>query len=439
MSAFDKVIGYSAEKKELRQIADVLKNGEAYAKLGVAAPRGLLLHGEPGVGKTLMATALVKESGRKVFLCRKDKPNGDFVKAIRSTFREATEAAPSIVFLDDMDKFTNGDENHRDAEEYVTVQSCIDDVKGKDVFVLATANNIRTLPRSLLRAGRFDRVIRIRSPRGADAVKIIRHYLDGKSFVGDMDAETIARIMDGRSCAELETVINEAGLFAGFERAERITMDHFLAACLKTVFDVTGKFDDDDDCCDEEEKSAAPEPAAILPQIVYHEAGHAVISEVLCPGSVTLISARACKGRIGGFTSYYNDNSLSPLRWQQTRALAALGGMAAIEQKFGIEDSGNSEDLNQARRILTDLITENAICGFRYLDSPYRPSNDLLADQEKAAVSELERYYRRAKEILTLNAAFLEKIAAALAQKGLLTARDIETIKNECGALRRAG
>lgn len=79
MSKFDKIIGYSAVKKELKQIADTLKNREVYAKLGVSSPRGLLLYGEPGVGKSLMASAVIEESGRKAFVCRKDQPNGDFV------------------------------------------------------------------------------------------------------------------------------------------------------------------------------------------------------------------------------------------------------------------------------------------------------------------------------------------------------------------------
>ena len=150
MKAIDKIIGYSGIKDELRQISDILKNSEAYKKLGVSAPRGLLLYGEPGVGKSLMSSAVIEESGRKTFTCRKDKPNGDFVKHIKDTFDKAAENAPSIVYLDDMDKFTNGDERHPDAEEYVTVQSCIDEVKGKDVFVLATVNNIHNLRYILL-------------------------------------------------------------------------------------------------------------------------------------------------------------------------------------------------------------------------------------------------------------------------------------------------
>ena len=216
MSKFDMIIGYGAVKKDLLQIADTLKNQEHYKKLGVSAPRGLLLYGEPGVGKSLMATAVIEASGRQALVCRKDQPDGDFVKQIKETFDQAVENAPSIVLLDDMDKFSNGDPRHPDTEEYVTVQSCIDEVKGKEVFVLATVNNMRCLPRSLHRAGRFDRVVEIDTPHGHDAAEIIDHYLKSKKVVADVDVKTIARIMDGRSCAELETVIHEAGLSAGY-------------------------------------------------------------------------------------------------------------------------------------------------------------------------------------------------------------------------------
>lgn len=103
MSAFDKIIGYSAIKKELRQISDTLKNKDVYAGLGVSAPKGLLLYGEPGVGKSLMASAIIEESGRKVFTCRKDKPNGDFVKEIKATFDKAAENAPSKLIRNNPD------------------------------------------------------------------------------------------------------------------------------------------------------------------------------------------------------------------------------------------------------------------------------------------------------------------------------------------------
>lgn len=182
MNEFDKIIGYKDIKAELIRLCDVLKNNEKYKALGVTPIGGLLLNGDPGVGKTLMANCFIKESGRKAFVCRKNKPDGEFVNGIKNVFTEATENAPSIVFLDDMDKFANEDNYHRNAEEYVTVQSCIDEAKGKDVFVLATTNGTNNLPDSLLRAGRFDTVINVDAPKGEDAVEIVKYYLAQKEI-----------------------------------------------------------------------------------------------------------------------------------------------------------------------------------------------------------------------------------------------------------------
>ena len=430
MKAMDKIIGYSSIKRELKQIGDTLKNREVYDKLGVSSPRGLLLYGEPGVGKSLMAAAIIEESGRQAYICRKDKPNGDFVKYIKETFDKAAENAPSIVFLDDMDKFTNGDERHPDAEEYVTVQSCIDEVKGKEVFVLATVNNIRNLPRSLRRAGRFDRTIEVEAPRGRDAEAIIAHYLGSKKFVEGVDAKTIARIMDGRSCAELETVINEAGLYAGYQRAECITMDHFMEACMRTIFDVAAKSPDDED--DEDYYSTLSKSNNMISQIVYHEAGHTVVSEILCPESVTLVCAYSRSGNNGGFTDYYNDRSSTPLYWAKTRIIGSLAGMAAVEQVFGIFDAGNSRDLDQAFSEAKELVVSNCICGLHLHSNGYDDSQHLCAAQEQAVSAEVEKYYKKAKEVLACNREFLDKLAAALAKKGMLVMSDIKEIKESC-------
>ena len=428
MKAIDKIIGYAGIKGELMQISDTLKNNEVYKKLGVSAPRGLLLFGAPGVGKSLMASAVIEESGRKTFTCRKDKPNGDFVKHIKDTFDKAAENAPSIVYLDDMDKFTNGDERHPDAEEYVTVQSCIDEVKGKDVFVLATVNNIRNLPNSLYRAGRFDRTIEVDAPHGKDAEKIIEHYLKSKRFVDGVDHKTIARIMDGRSCAELETVINEAGLYAGYERAEYITMDHFMEACMRTIFNVAASSDDDYD----EDYYSSLDCGNSFAHIIWHEAGHAVVSEVLCPESITIVSAHSRAGNPGGFTAYYNERNTAPLYWTKSRIVGSLGGMAAIEQKFGFFDAGNSRDLDQAFDATKDLVVSNCVCGLHLHKNMYEDSQHLWSAQEQAVSAEVEKYYRKAKEILSANSEFLNKVAEALEKKKLLVMADIKAIKETC-------
>ena len=245
--------------------------------------------------------------------------------------------------------------------------------------------------------------------------------------------------MDGRSCAELETVINEAGLYAGFERAEAITMDHFMEACLRTIFDVpAGNNDDyDDDDCDEEcettqQNNSLEDSTKFLSQIVYHEAGHAVVSEILCPESITLVSAHNRGGESGGFTDYYNDHSFAPLYWCKSRIIGALGGAAAIEQKFGIFDAGCDRDLDFAFDRTRDLVVNNCVCGLHLHNNRYEDSQRLWSEQEQAVSAEVEKYYRKAKEIISLNMEFFENVAAALAKKRLLSAVDIKQIKSEC-------
>ena len=156
---FEKIIGYESIKKELELICDVVRNFDKYELLGVSFPGGIMLEGNPGVGKTLLAKCFIEATGLKFFVCRKNKPNGAFVDEIKRIFDKAEKYAPSIVFLDDMDKFANEDKNHKDAEEYVTIQSCIDYVKGKKVLVIATINDKYKIPDSLKRAGRFDKKI----------------------------------------------------------------------------------------------------------------------------------------------------------------------------------------------------------------------------------------------------------------------------------------
>ena len=123
MRPLDKVIGYNPVKKELYRILDVLNNSEKYAELGVHIPKGVMLEGEPGIGKSLMALSFMEECNRKSYIIRKNKPDGTFVDCIRETFEEAMNNEPSIIFLDVIDKFANEDYSHCDAEEYVTVQA----------------------------------------------------------------------------------------------------------------------------------------------------------------------------------------------------------------------------------------------------------------------------------------------------------------------------
>ena len=337
MSEFDKIIGYEDIKAELIRFANVLKEPGKYTKLGVTTPSGILLHGEPGLGKTLMANCFIAETGCKVFTLRKEKPNGDFVNQIKETFEAAKKESDGtvIVFLDDMDKFANEDNMHRDAEEYVAVQSCIDDCKGSGVFTLATVNNRYCLPDSLLRAGRFDKVIEVVMPKGKDAEKIIDHFLAQKQIMGDIDTKEISRIMEGKSCAELETVINEAGIYAGFAGKDEIDQADVVKACMRMLFDSPECIDSVDD--------------ANTKNIAIHEAGHAVVAEVLDPGSVTLVSVCRHSGAIEGITKTHRpDGCDMSKKLQEHIVIGGLGGKAATEMIYGVADMGCNADMHNA-------------------------------------------------------------------------------------------
>ena len=421
MSAFDKIIGYKQVKHELAQIADTLKNEEVYKALGVSSPRGLLLHGVPGVGTSLMAQCFIEESGRRAFVCRKTEPDGKFVDTIRKTFESAELAAPSIVYLDDMDKFANDDEFHRNSEEFVTVQSCIDELRGKEVFVLATANEMRCLPDSLTRAGRFDRVIEVDVPEGDDAAGIIDHYLKGKKVASKLDAKVIADILEGGSCATLETLINEAGLIAGYKRKSDITMEEVVQACLDVVLRAD---------------SVATDAGAIDvtrpgndSRVVWHEAGHVVVSEVVRPGSVALASARWRSSRCAGFVRTTRSEDIDPVFSMQEHLAGALGGRAAVELEFGIVDAGAQNDLRQAFNLARHLHCDLCYGGFSMYENQ---SDEQKRYVEIATTALVESFYRKVKETLCKNREFLEKIAVALAEKDVLLASGIAAIKESC-------
>ncbi len=417
---FDAVIGYKSIKKELIRICDIMQNSEFYSKLGVSVPNGLLLSGEPGLGKTLMANCFIKASGRKAFTCRKDKPDGDFVNHIKSTFDEAVKNAPSIVFLDDMDKFSaNGDEFHRNSEEFVTVQSCIDDAKGKNVFVLATINDENAIPNSLLRAGRFDNRIEVKSPKGEDAEKIVEHYIKKKNFVSDVDVKTITKLLNSASCAELECVINQAGVYAGFNRKDKIEMDDIVKACLRIIHKAP-----------EKETAHSPE---VLKYIAYHEAGHAVIAEVLEPGSVNFVSVRSHGGSTGGFTNYYQPEEYwIKKQYMENRVTVLLGGKAATETVFGETDVGANSDLHRAFDISVRFVDDYCSNGFDRWLQGREYSNGAVERRDMQLSFEIEKFYQKAKKILIDNREFLDKLATALMNKDILTSAEIQTIKATC-------
>lgn len=428
MKEFDKIIGYEPVKKELKRICDILVNPEKYEKFGVKPSQGLLIYGEPGLGKSLMADCFIKASKRKCFVCRKTKANGDFVDEITKIFEEAKANAPSIILLDDMDKFANEDDRHTDAEEYVAVQSGIDNVKGSDVFVVATANDVYKLPHSLKRTGRFSKRLEIRPPEGKDAENIIKFYLSQKENVGEIDIKEITRLLNSRTCADLETIVNEAGIYAAFEEKEKIEHSDMVRACLRVLYNAP-EAEDEVLFSNSSEKNR---------MTAYHEAGHVVVAEVLEPESVTLASIANYDGDVNGITAYYQTKEYySSIKYMKNRVKVVLGGKAATELEYGEIDVGATNDLQRAFKIASRFVSDYCSFGFDSNINVTEENSNFNRDRYNQKLAfELEKSYMEVKEILAKNRDFIEKIASKLLEKTTIMMSDIQEIKKTCKIVR---
>ena len=424
MSAFDKVIGCEAIKSELIRYCDVLKNAKRYKALGVDTPKGALLYGKPGVGKTLMTKCFIEESGLKSYAIRKEKPNGAFVDHIREVFEKAKVDEPSIVLLDDMDKFANDDFRHPNSEEYITVQSCIDELEGHSVFVIATANDIENLPDSLLRTGRFDKVINMTISEN-DIEAVFNHYLSGMKMAGNIDVKQISQIMHGRSCADLKAVVNEAGMYAGYMEKDSIDQEDMVRACLRIFYN-------------------APEDiykmsGNLLEAKAVHEAGHAVVSEMIYPGSVSMVSICTNTDETGGIciTKETPEEKYDKVAVENS-IIVALAGKAATEIVSGKADMCAAGDIAKAYEQISMLIDDLCVYGFDTYESDCAEYSDvLLSKKEIRVANEMEKHYQVSKKILLEYREFLDKVICELMIKGTLLRADIAKIKDEVGLVER--
>lgn len=418
-NAYDRIIGYDTIKTELMQISDMVKNPEVYRKIGAKLPKGILLYGSPGLGKSLMAKCFLEDCGLKTYTLRRNKSSENFVDEITKAFHDAGRCAPAIIFLDDMDKFANEDEKHRDAEEYVAIQAGIDEVKDKEVLVLATANDIRKMPPSLRRAGRFDRKLEVDVPSEEDAHKIIEYYLSQKCLSDNVNAEDIANMISYNSCAELETIINEASIYAAYDRKEKVEMEHLVKAVLMMKYKVPADYNKTPG--EEDRKTAV------------HEAGHLVVAEALKPGSVGLVSIRVTGSEHReGFIHVCKEIN------GEADILVSLAGKAAGEMLYPDECAkGCLDDLDRAAEKIRNYISLDAGAGlamYNVTDDYFsHMSENFIARNEAVVHAELERYMRQTRSILYENRTFLEKTVDELMSKETLLYSDIRRIRESCG------
>lgn len=392
MMEFEKIIGYKAVKNELIKVCDMVHNKEVYENLGAKLPHGVLIYGGSGFGKTFMSECLIRETGLESYKVKRSMGTDE----ITGIFSQAKENAPSVVFLDDIDKLAN--------EIYIEE---IDELYNSNVLIIATATDSDKLPDYL--NGYFDKRIEICRLTEKDACEIIEYYLESKKISSDVNREDVIKMISNTSCKEIETIFNEASINAAFARHDSISIEDLIKAVLCVQHNSTESFTE--------------MPEEELRKIALHEAGHLVVSEVLYPESIGLASLRR------GFTRRCKD-----IMDNEYYILVSLAGKAAIELYYsGKCADGCSSDLNKAFREIRNMISENGASGLGMLDVAASRfpeiSENLNARNEAVVHAELERYMFKARDILIKNREFLEKTAELLSEKEILLYSDIKALR----------
>lgn len=417
MDKFDeKVIGYDSIKETLRQIADVLKRPEAYKEKGVSMPRGLLMESAPGLGKSLMASILMEESGRKSFVFRRINEGNTFLGEMKDIFDVAKEEAPSILLLEDLNLYVESNSPY--APEWACLQACIDETSDADIFVIATTNDTRYMPQSLLRPGRFDYILNLNPPLGKTAENIVSYYLRDKNLAKDVQISDIVKAMPQVSCATLETVMNLAAINSVYRDYAHVQKEDIIDALLKVVYNLR-KAD-----CEEDPQEHQ--------MIAVHEAAHAVVGEVLHSGSIGIITIRGSHGAIGGMESGFAVYAKSEEEFQD-EIIKTLAGKAGTALIYGIMDIRAAADIKKADQLLDIWLCHFAGGGFSGVEpSENRLSEPRLSYNEAIKSAKLEELYRRAYKILYDNRDFLLAVQKELLEHETLLNSDLAKIRESC-------
>jgi len=353
---FDDVAGADEEKEELQEIVDFLKNPNKYSELGAKIPRGIMLVGGPGTGKTLLAKAVAGEASVPFFSIS----GSDFVEMfvgvgasrVRDLFDQAKKQAPSIVFIDEIDAVGR----HRGAglggghdEREQTLNQLLVEMDGfgpnEGVIVMAATNRPDILDPALLRPGRFDRRVVVMSPDLIGREAILQVHARNKPLADDVDLMEIAKITPGFTGADLANLLNEAALLTARRGGKEVTYKDISEAVFKITIGPEKK---SRIISDEERRLTA-----------YHESGHAIVIRAASTTDrverVSIIPA----GGAGGYTAFKPEEDMYFQTKSQlmTKIMIALGGRAAEELTFAEISTGASQDLQQCNKIARNMVT----------------------------------------------------------------------------------
>ncbi|MBO4855124.1 ATP-dependent zinc metalloprotease FtsH [Candidatus Saccharibacteria bacterium] len=437
---FEDVAGNESAKQDLSEIVDFLKNPKKYEKLGAKIPRGVLLAGEPGTGKTLMARAVAGEAGVPFFSISGSEFAEMFVgvgaSRVRDLFGKAKKNAPSIIFIDEIDAVAHKRDARGGAgrEDEQTLNQILVEMDGFDndtgVIVMAATNRVDMLDKALLRPGRFDRHVNVTLPERKDRIEILKVHFKNKPVAKDVDIDALAAKTAGSSGADLANIANEAAITAARENHNEITNADITEAFERVAIGPERK---SKVMNDQERRITA-----------YHEAGHAIVGHVL-PDSdpvhkVTIIP----RGHTGGVTWFLppEDRSYKSVFELKDVLARAMGGRVAERMILGKDGitTGASSDLQHIAELAREMVSKEGM-GAKLRDQVFNTDEvNFFGDRAKiysektseiidAEIESLNKEAgMRAEAVLKANRKFLDELAAALLEKETLEEAEVAKI-----------
>ncbi len=442
---FEQVAGLKEEKEELQEEVEFLKNPKKYQEMGARIPKGILLVGRPGTGKTLLAKAVAGEANVPFFSIS----GSDFVEMfvgvgasrVRDLFAEAKANSPCIVFIDEIDAVGR----HRGAgvggghdEREQTLNQLLVEMDGfsthESIIIMAATNRPDILDPALLRPGRFDRQIVVGEPDISAREEIIKLHAKNKPFVPGIDFKVIAKNTAGFSGADLENMINEATLLAARKNKKTVDLSDVEEAMVKVMM---GPEKRSKVISDKERKLTA-----------YHEAGHAVVSKFLPTHDTVHQISIIPRGMAGGYTMYKpnEDKSYRSKSEMKEHIVSLLGGRVAEQLVLDDISTGASNDIERASKIARDMVTkygmsdklgpitfgstqEEVFLG-KEMTSQRNYSEKVASQIDEEVKDIITRAYNYAERLLKDNIDKLHKIAEILLEKEKVTAEEFEAVMN---------
>ncbi len=442
---FDDVAGVDEEKEELEEIVEFLKNPKKYTDMGARIPKGVLLVGQPGTGKTLLAKAVAGEAGVPFFIIS----GSDFVEMfvgvgasrVRDLFEQAKRNAPCIIFIDEIDavgrqRGAGLGGGHDEREQ--TLNQLLVEMDGfsanEGVIVLAATNRPDVLDKALLRAGRFDRQIVVGAPDVKAREQILEVHSKKKRLSDDVDLRIIAKNTSGFAGADLENVLNEAALLAARRNKTEIGMQEIEDAMVKVTMGP--------------EKKTKVRSDHEKKLVAYHEAGHAVVSKFLPTQDPVHEISIVPRGMAGGYTMYRptEDKSFMSKTAMEEQIISLLGGRVAEALILNDISTGASNDIERASQIARSMVTVYGMSsrlgaimygqgqGEVFLGRDlaqtknYSEETAAVIDEEVKAI--IDRAYNTAKEILAANIDKLHIVAGILLEKEKIDGEEFDRVFN---------